>query len=177
MLNIEDFKAADRPRVPVMLPTKTGSSFRVSDGEFLERVLLTYDGNHWYLVTQEMLEEHNMQNVNISNLYHAITNDGQEFLIPVTKGWDGKGSTLSESLTELITESADNWIRRIGVIHGSHEYEIVKLNKKPRFKMTIEECFDSAFKNRVIQNENDLKKLQAKEKKKSTRVVEEIDEE
>jgi hypothetical protein len=176
MINIEDFKAPDAPRIPVMLPSTKESSFRVDDNDFIEKVLLTYDGKRWYLVSKEMLEDYDIQNVQVSDIYHAVTNDGQEFLVPVTKGWDGKGSTLSESLTEMIAESADNWVSRTGKEGNAHKYEIVKLNKKPRFKMTIYECLESAFNNRLIENENDLKKLQAKEKKKSTRVVEEIEE-
>jgi hypothetical protein len=173
--DIELFKAPKKPKIPMMLPSTTGSAFRVNSEEYIDDVLLVYVDNKWHLVSSEIFENYEIKGVQCSDIYHAVTNDGEEFLIPVTKGWNGKGSTLSESLTEMVIAATERWICRTGFNNIAHEYEISNLNKKPKFKHTIEECLKRSLKNRLILNEDDVKKIN--QKKKINPVVKEIEEE
>jgi hypothetical protein len=169
MIDIEKFTVKKEQRIPVMLPSKKGKAFRVDKDDVIENVLLTYNQakKSWYFVSPELAEEHEISPIYISDIYHAVTNKNEDFLIPVTRGWNGKHTDFSESLTEMIEASFNQWVTRTGVENEIHQYETIKLNKKPQFKKTMEECLESAFNNRLIEKTSDLKK--------SVRIVEEDD--
>jgi hypothetical protein len=160
MIEIEKYRASKEQRIPVMLPSKKGIAFRVDKDDVIENVLLTYNQakKSWYLVNSKLEDEHEISPIYISDIYHAVTNKNEDFLIPVTRGWNGKHTDFSESLIEMIEESFNHWVTRTGVENDIHQYKTVKLNKNPEFKKTIEECLESAFKNRQIEDVNNFKK-------------------
>lgn len=161
MIDINKFKVfnTEQKQIPVMLPSTKGAAFRVSLEEVIENVSLTYNKNRkiWYLINPKLAQEHGIFPTYVSDIYHAVTDKDQEFLIPVTKGWNGENTDYSSSLMAMIVAAEKSWVRRTGVEDDIHQYKVVHLNRKPKFHHTMDECLESAFQNRIFEKSSDLK--------------------
>lgn len=148
-------------RIRVMLP-KFNKPFRVHPTEFKANLWVYYcrERSDWFLVNTKLAQSGEFECVELANLYLAMYEDGEMFLIPQTIGSNGKGNSYSRSLDEIIDSARKTWMCRTSVDKNNKRHLASvnsRIKTKPEWDLTIDECLMNAFEDKIIKSPKQFK--------------------
>jgi hypothetical protein len=130
---------------PVMLP-REGQPFRVHTTEVKRDIWLTRRDSVWYVVGHELAKSRKISSVNISDLYFGVYENGDEFIIPVTRCYNGKGNSFTHSLMEIIEKAKVRWMIRTATFDDEYRAKPAKgADPKPHWESDFGESLNYAF--------------------------------
>lgn len=107
--------------------------FRIHpDKSRTSRVLLSrHDERRWWLVSKAIARSYRVTNLWRAKLYHAVLEDGTNFLIPVTEP-RSSGMDWHDSLSQAVELGRKQWVKAISE-NGCYRIETPNIRREPQW--------------------------------------------
>lgn len=159
-INLNDFKATKEymsncNRVFAGLPDKK-RYFKVI-GKPVTDIWVVRKSDVWHLIKNAVAENGEVEKAVRADLYLAIYQDGEEFIIINTKDPNGKANSWYKSMNDIIERARENWVKcKERGSEEKHRYIVSDDDSVDLVtpSITLQECIKSAFDNRIITDED-----------------------
>lgn len=160
VINLNNFKAtkeytSNSNRIFAGLPDKK-RYFKVI-GKPAINIWVIRKPNGWHLVQNALAESGEVEKAVQADLYFAIYQDGEEFIIVNTKDTNGKANSWYKSMNDIIENARENWVKcKERGSEEKHRYIVSDDDSVDLVtpSITLQDCVKSAFDNRIIANED-----------------------